>query len=343
MSMDWLTIILLIVALAMFVRWFKEADCDLTLAAYSLCPSYIGKQKGSLKSKVIWVTGASSGIGEGLAIELATLGAKLVLSARRNVELERVKKACLEANSALQDHDVLVLPLDLLDFDSHSSVVDTALGHFGSIDVLVNNAGRSQRALVEETEIGVDRAMLDLNVVGTLSLTKAALPSMLQRPPAQIVCISSVAGKLPAVISASYSMSKHALQGFFNTMRFELADQGISVTMVCPGPVVSEGSLNAMTSKVGQAVGAHAVDDKQKISTARCSHLIAVAIANRLSEVWIARNPVLLFTYLFQYAPSVSLLVGGRLASKRIKAFKAGIRDINAGLTINPFKLLWRK
>ena len=338
--MDWLTLIVLVVALAVFFRWFKSADCDLTLAVFSRWSHLIGQKNESLKGKVIWVTGASSGIGEGLAVELAGLGAKLVLSARRKTELDRVKQECL-ATGRVQSDDVLVLPLDLLDYDSHAGAADTALNHFGHIDVLINNAGRSQRALAEETETAVDKAMLDLNVVGTLSVTKAVLPSMLKRKAGHIVCISSTAGKLPAVISASYSTSKYAVQGFFNTLRMEVADRNVSVTLVCPGPVVSDGSANAMTAKIDELVGAHSVDDKRKIPTQRCAHLVVVAIANRLGEVWIARNPILFFTYLSQYMPTITTWIGKPVAQKRIRAFKEGSRDINAGLSMNPLRMLF--
>jgi dehydrogenase/reductase SDR family protein 7 len=109
----------------------------------------------------------------------------------------------------------------------------------GKIDIIVLNAARSQRGLVERTVLSIDREIFDLNVIGTLSMTKAALPHMIERKSGHVVAISSVAGKMGAPVSGSYSATKHALQGFFNTLRYEVADRNITVSTVCPGPFVS--------------------------------------------------------------------------------------------------------
>ncbi|XP_065175315.1 dehydrogenase/reductase SDR family member 7-like [Sycon ciliatum] len=326
----------LLIGLVLFLIWLKIFDCDITLMVYSKFADKIGKTKQSLKGQVIWVTGASSGIGEGLAVELATYGAKLILSARREKELNRVKQACLAANASNKDEDVLVLPLDILNYDSHAGAVQSVLDHFGKIDILVNNAGRSQRALAESTEIAVDKHLFDLNVLGTISLTKAVLPHMLAREQGHVACISSVAGLIGTPIAASYAMSKHALQGFFKSMRMEVVDRNVAVTLVCPGPVVSQGSANATTGSMNEEIGAHNVDDRKKVSTARCSHLVAVALANQLSEIWISRNPILFFTYIGQYLPGTTAKIGNIVGRARVKAFKSGVKDINAGISANP-------
>ncbi|ETE73504.1 Dehydrogenase/reductase SDR family member 7, partial [Ophiophagus hannah] len=168
-------------------------------------------QAHELPRKVVWVTGASSGIGEELAYQLAKIGSWLVLSARRENELERVKKKCLEISS-LSDKDILILPLDLTDRGSHELATKTVLQHFGRIDILVNNGGRSQRSLFVDTSVNVYNAIMELNYLGTISLTKFALDHMIQRKQGKIVTMSSVMGVMGAPLATGYCASKHALQ-----------------------------------------------------------------------------------------------------------------------------------
>ncbi|KAG8126615.1 hypothetical protein E2320_021699 [Naja naja] len=153
----------------------------------------------------------SRGIGEELAYQLAKIGSWLVLSARRENELERVKKKCLEISS-LSDKDILILPLDLTDRGSHESATKTVLQHFGRIDILVNNGGRSQRSLFVDTSLNVYNAIMELNYLGTISLTKFALDHMIQRKQGKIVTMSSVMGVMGAPLATGYCASKHALQ-----------------------------------------------------------------------------------------------------------------------------------
>ncbi|KAJ0062728.1 hypothetical protein NL108_004351, partial [Boleophthalmus pectinirostris] len=200
-----------------------------------------------LKGLVVWVTGASSGIGEELAYQLARCGAHLILSSRRENELQRVKRHCLQYSN-LQDEDILVLPLDLLERQSHEAKTETAIKYFGHIDVLINNGGRSQRSLFLETDLEVYHALMELNFLGTVSLTKQVLPHMTKRGSGSIVTVSSVVGLAGAPLATGYSASKHALQGFFNSLRTELFDYpNILISTVCPGPVQSKIVDNAFT------------------------------------------------------------------------------------------------
>ncbi|KAM7431586.1 Dehydrogenase/reductase SDR member 7 [Porites harrisoni] len=175
----------------------KYQDGDFVLMIYKL----IGENPAvALRGKVVWITGASSGIGEYLAYELAKCGCKLVLSARRKDELERVKKNCAAISLAIdpsfkKDQEILVLPLDLQKFDTHEKLAQDVLKHFGKVDILVNNGGRGQFSLIRKTSLEVDRAILDLNTVGTISVTKAILPHMIERHEGQIVIVSSLSGK----------------------------------------------------------------------------------------------------------------------------------------------------
>lgn len=193
------------------------------------------------KDKVIWITGASSGIGEHLAYAFAKQGAELILSARNEEELKRVQQNC--------DPSVrtLVLPMDVTDYGSLSGLAARVMNHFGRIDVLVNNAGLSQRSLVKDTDLSVDRKIMDVNFIGTVALTKAVLPYMLRQKSGQIVAISSVMGKIGTPRRSAYAASKHALHGFFDCLRAEVYEQNIKVTLICPGYVRTKVSINALT------------------------------------------------------------------------------------------------
>jgi len=190
--------------------------------------------------QVVWITGASAGIGEALALEFAQQGARLVLSARNAAALERVRKACAST-------EVLVVPLDLTDIGSHTAAVEQVLAHFGRLDVLVNNAGLSQRSLALETTLAVDRQLMEVNYFGTIALTKAVLPHLVQQRSGRVVVISSLVGKFGTPYRSAYAASKHALHGFFDSLRAELTGTGVGVTLICPGFIRTSISINALT------------------------------------------------------------------------------------------------
>jgi short-subunit dehydrogenase len=196
------------------------------------------------ENKVVWITGASSGIGEALAVAWSREGARLVLSARNERELERVRNAC--ANP--ERHRVM--PLDLTD----TNAIHAAVNEAGAVDVLVHSGGVSQRALAAETGLAVDRAIMETNYFGTIALTKAVLPSMLARRSGHIVPISSVIGYVGIPTRSAYSASKHALHGFFESLRAETAKDGIAITIVVPGYIRTKVSENALRGD-GSAYG----------------------------------------------------------------------------------------
>jgi dehydrogenase/reductase SDR family member 7B len=203
------------------------------------------------RDQVVWITGASSGIGEALAVAWSREGARVVLSARNRAELERVRSACADP----QEH--IVRPLDLTDFAD----VDAAAKEVGNVDVLVHSGGVSQRGLAIETTLDTDRAIMNLNYFGTVALTKAVLPSMLARGSGHIVPISSVIGHVGIPLRSAYAASKHALHGFFDALRAENEKHGIRVTIVCPGYIrtkVSENALRADGTRHGQLDETHA-------------------------------------------------------------------------------------
>uniref|UniRef100_A0A8C6T355 Dehydrogenase/reductase (SDR family) member 7 n=1 Tax=Neogobius melanostomus TaxID=47308 RepID=A0A8C6T355_9GOBI len=286
------------------------ADADMTLMWSSVAGQRPEKR---LRGLVVW-----------LAYQLVQCGARLILSARREKELQTVKRRCLQ-RSNLQDEDILVLPLDLLDRGSHEAKTEAALQHFGHIDVLINNGGRSQRSLFLETSLEVYHALMELNFLGTVSLTKQVLPHMTKRGSGSIVTVSSVAGLAGAPLSTGYSASKHALQGFFNSLRTELTDYpNILISTVCPGPVQSRIVDNAFTEVLNKPVSTVS-SQEYKMSTSRCVRLMLVGITNGVQEMWIAQQPFLLFYYLWQYTPTLAWFVTNKLGRKRVHNFKAGL------------------
>lgn len=193
------------------------------------------------KNKVVWITGASSGIGEHLAYALADRGAQLILSSRNEHSLNLVKGNC---NSQA---NIMILPLDVTNFAALPQAVQEVKNQFPQIDILINNAGVSQRALIQETQFQVDQQIMATNYLGPVALTKAVLPDMLERKSGQIVVISSVLGKMSIPLRSGYAASKHALHGYFDALRVEVAQQHIKVTIICPGYVHTNVTINALT------------------------------------------------------------------------------------------------
>lgn len=195
----------------------------------------------NFNQKVVWITGASSGIGEHLAYAFSKAGAKLILSSRKEKELERVKSQCVDPTM------VRILALDVTNFDEIPNIAQQAISSFGQIDLLINNAGISQRALVKDTNLSVDQRIMDVNFIGTVAVTKAVLPHFLSRQTGHFVVMSSVTGKLGTPMRSAYAASKHALHGYFDSLRAEVYDDNVKVTIICPGYVRTNVSINALT------------------------------------------------------------------------------------------------
>lgn len=207
-----------------------------------------------LKNKWVWITGASSGLGEAMAKEFARHGARLILSSRRIDELERVKEQCTGSP------EVLIQVLDVREHEKMPEKVKEVLDRTGHVDILVNNAGISQRSLAKDTDFSVDKRIMDINFLGSVAISKAVLPHFLKRNKGQFVAISSVTGKLGTPLRSTYAASKHALHGFFDSLRAELHETGIDVTLICPGYIKTNISLNAVT---GDGSPQNKMDDKQ--------------------------------------------------------------------------------
>jgi dehydrogenase/reductase SDR family member 7B len=191
--------------------------------------------------KVIWITGASSGIGEELARQLSAYDTKLILSSRRKEELERVRSSI-----KIKPENSYILPLDLSDPSSLGAKAREAEKAFGRIDILVNNGGVSQRALVMETPLETDRKIMEINYFSGVILTKAVMPGMIARGNGHIVAISSVTGKYGFPLRSAYAASKHAIAGFYESVGAEYFMQGIRTTVAYPGRIQTNISLGAI-------------------------------------------------------------------------------------------------
>jgi short-subunit dehydrogenase len=263
----------------------------------------------SLTGKVVWITGASGGIGEALAVLAAQRGAKLVLSARRPAELERVRGRCLETIGAA----IAVLPLDLANFDAEAAA-QAAAEPFGPVDILVNNAGVSQRSLVLGTDIAVYRSLMEVDFFAPVALTRALLPSMLARGGGRIVMIGSVVGRVGTPRRAGYSAAKHALGGFTEAARAELWREGIRFTLVLPGYIRTEVSLNALTADGGRYGTMDRATDAG-LSAQECARRIWRAVEKDRDEIVVARNEGV-FLLLKRFAPGLFSFLLKRLARR---------------------------
>ncbi|MEX0844625.1 MAG: SDR family oxidoreductase [Balneolaceae bacterium] len=208
------------------------------------------------QGKTVWITGASSGIGEAFTRAYYKEGANLILSSRREDALQQVKNSLGEDTS-----NVKIIPLDLTNGETFPEKTKEALAAFGQIDVLFNNGGVSQRSTVLESEMSTYRRLMEINYFGAIGLTKEVLPHMVQRKSGHIIVTSSVAGKIGTKYRSGYAASKHAVQGFFNSLRQEMYEHNIAVTLLCPGFIKTNISKNALTgdgSKFDQMGDAHA-------------------------------------------------------------------------------------
>ena len=268
------------------------------------------------KGKSIWITGASSGIGEALAELLASKGATLILSARGEEALQAVKKRCDEISSRADG--VLVLPLDLSDEASLQSKVVQANQFANGIDVLINNAGISQRSSCVTTQMSTYRALFEVDVFGQIALTKLVLPLMIERGSGHIAVTSSVAGKLGVPFRTGYCAAKHAVMGFFDALRTEVHQHNISVSTIIPGYIRTNISANAVTgdgtrfAKVDTSIkgGMSAQDCAQVIvnDLEKAKPEISVGTGSEMHGLWIKRFfPSLLFKIMNkQYLKSAS-------------------------------------
>ncbi len=237
------------------------------------------------QGKVIWITGASSGIGKALALQWAQSGARLVLSARNTEALETLKADLPNSEKHF------VLPLDLAHSENFHELAEKVVAEMGTIDVLVNNGGMSQRSEAHETALEVDRRIMEVNYFGNIALTKAVLPHFRKQQSGTFLVISSIAGKFGFFLRSAYSASKHALHGFYESLLLEEEKNGIQVTIACPGKINTNISVNAL-NKSGEKHGEMDHNQATGMSAEACASQLIKAVSKGKKEVLIGNKEI---------------------------------------------------
>ena len=343
------------VVLATYAGNAVFGECDLASRALGDAP------RSAYRGKTVWITGASQGLGEELALHLGSMGAKLILSSRREETLRRVCEAATAAgaedaraltldaragSAAMREKGAAALALakEMAGSGDGADGTDADVG----VDYLFHVAGGSQHAAAEDTADEVDRDMFELNTMSAIALTKALLPSMLARRKGTIVAIGSMAVKCPAPGQATYAATKAALSAFCHSLRGEVADRGVSVTVAHPGPiatglggqtrVIFGATLAKSTCDTAADAAAAAADDdadptrgakvgkkERRLNATSVAKRIAAGAALGLDEVVLATQPIMLLRNFMQFVPSVGFRVLNKVGPKRTRAARLGV------------------
>lgn len=236
----------------------------------------------AFRDQVVMITGASSGIGKALSLQLARQGAKLAIAARRVERLEQVAAECRSLGG-----EVLIVPTNVSDELQCKALVEKTLTAFGRLDMLVNSAGLAATALLDEfPDLSLFRHTMDVNFYGMVYCTYYALP-YLKQSRGRIVAISSLGGKTAIPYNTPYCASKYGLHGFYDSLRMELFTSGVSITLICPWWVATE-FHTAQLNRDGIPRGAQRGQDmytNRTMSAERCAEITLRAAYNRRREV----------------------------------------------------------
>ena len=257
--------------------------------------------------ETVWITGASSGIGEACALRWAAQGARLILTSSSLERLNPVAAKCREAGAA----DVCVLPCDLGDPAAVEGLTVKAWDAFGGIDTAYLSAGISQRTTVEDTSMEMMRKIMEINYFSPVTIAKALLPKMLERGGGHIAVTTSIAGRFGFPLRCGYSSSKFALYGFFETLQAEYADRGIQVTLVCPGRVRTNISFYAL-DKGGKQHGKLDSGQAGGLSAEKAARKIVCAIAKGRREVLVGRGE-LIMVWIKRFLPGLCARLARRI------------------------------
>jgi short-subunit dehydrogenase len=255
--------------------------------------------KNYFNNKVIWVTGASSGIGEACVYELAKQNVKLILTALEEDVLMQVKEKCLQLGA----QNVCVFPADLSQLECLEQLAEIVWNCFGKIDLLFNNAGISQRATTIDTDFNVIEKILNLNFLAPVILTKTILPKMIATGGGQIAVTTSISGKFGFPLRSAYCASKHALYGFFETVAAEYFNHNIHITIVCPGRVQTNISLHAL-EKDGKPHGKLDPGQAKGITAKQAAKKIVRAFQKKKPEILVGKNE-LIMVYIKRFFPNL--------------------------------------
>ena len=264
----------------------------------------------SFTGQVVWITGASSGIGEALAYAFSVAGARVILSSRRADELERVRRGCAHPEQ------VRVLPLDLLDIPSLTAKTAEAISYFGQIDRVIHNGGVSQRGLVKDTSLEVQRRVMELDYFSSVALTQAVLPHFMERRAGHFAVMSSVMGKIGTPMRSAYAAAKHALHGFFDCLRAEVAPMNIGVTILTPGYIRTNISQHVLT-KDGSPLGKVSVNIEKGLAADKAAVQIVRAMARGKYEAYIGKMGVdWMALWMSRWFPGLLFRLAPRFAPK---------------------------
>ena len=264
---------------------------------------------GYFNNKTIWITGASSGIGRSLTIQLAKLGAKLVITARRKEELEKVKLECGNA-------EVHIHPFDLSDLDNLDEFSNSVQKEIGDIDILINNAGISAWSSINGTQFKVYEDVMNLDFFSVVKLIQSVLPNMILRKEGQIVTNTSLLGKFAIKKRSVYASAKHALHGFMDALRAEVYEHNIKVNIVAPGFVNTEVGMKALTED-GTPYGANdRGHESQGMDVNKAANMIIQAIEKNKRESYIV--PKFAFPrvvlIISRFLPGLAAIIARRLS-----------------------------
>ena len=251
---------------------------------------------------VVWITGASSGIGRALALEYAKQGSQLILSSRREAELQEVKQHC--EHQGLNSQDILVLPLDVTQHNEMESKSRLANEFKGRIDLLINNAGVSQRSTCLETEMKTYRRLFEVDVFGQIALTKAVLPIMIKQGSGHIAITASVAGKIGVPYRTGYCAVKHAVMGFFDSLRSEVAHQNIRVSTITPGYIQTDVARNALTGE-GLITGKTEQEIESGMNVNDCAKVIVKGLKKGKIEIAVGKGIEMHALWIKRFFPSL--------------------------------------
>lgn len=246
-------------------------------------------------NKVVWVTGASSGIGEMMVRHLAAKGARVVMSARRRELMQAIAD-----DLKMAEKNYLIVPLDLEDKEALSKAVSAVENAFGGVDVLINNAGIAHKSFAEDTLDAVERSVMEINYFGPVALTKSVLPLMKKQGGGVIVAISSILGEIGLPLVAGYAASKHAMNGYYNSLRYEVEKYNIKVCLIEPGFIKTDITKKSLTGK-GEVHNQDSVAQQKGMDAGKCAAKILRAIEKekRFSYVGGLETKLPLFELMF--------------------------------------------
>jgi short-subunit dehydrogenase len=256
--------------------------------------------------KIVWITGASSGIGECLVYSFIRKGATVIASSNESLELEKVKQNCGEFSDRVR-----CVPFDLSDTAGIDNIVKEQIEKTGKIDYLLNIGGISQRATIEETPLWLDRKIMEINYFGTIALTKAVLPFMIKQRSGHILATSSISGRFGFPLRSAYSASKQALHGFFETLYIENKKYNIRSSVIIPGRVRTKISFRALDSE-GREHGKMDEGQSKGISPERAAEIIIRGIIRNKREILVGSTELIML-FIRRYFPAMFFRLAGKI------------------------------